>query len=56
MYLFFMVMRTFKIYCPSSFQISNTLLLLTIVTMLYMTSPGPMYFITGSLYLLSTFE
>ena len=48
-------MRTFKIYSPSSFQIYDAVLLLTMVTMLYITSPGPIYFITGSLYTLTTF-
>ena len=42
-------MRTFKIYSRSNFQIYNTVLII-IVTMLYITSPGPIYFITGSLY------
>ena len=47
--IFFLVMRTLKIYCLSNFQIYNTELS-TVVTMLYMTSHG-IYFITGSLYL-----
>ena len=42
------------IYSLSHFQIHNTVLL-TIVTMVYLTFPGPVYFITGSLYLLTTF-
>ena len=47
----FFPMRSFKIYTHSNFQIYNTVLL-TIVTRLYITSPGLTYFITGSLYLL----
>ena len=47
-------MRTFKIYSLSNLQICNTVLL-TIVTMLCITSPWLIYFITGSLYLLTTF-
>ena len=35
-------MTTFKIYSLSSFQVYNTLLL-TIVTMLYVTTPGLIY-------------
>ena len=49
---FFLVMKTFKIYSLSSFQIHSTLL--TIVTMLYIISPELTYHITGSLYLLTT--
>ena len=41
---FFLVM-TFKIYFPTNFQIYN-IVLLTLVTMLYITSPGLTYFIT----------
>ena len=52
--IFFPVMKTFKIYSLINFQIYTTILL-TIVTMLYITSPGPIYFITGSLYLLTIF-
>uniref|UniRef100_A0AC11DZN1 Uncharacterized protein n=1 Tax=Ovis aries TaxID=9940 RepID=A0AC11DZN1_SHEEP len=47
-------MRTFKIYCVSTFQICNTALL-TIVTMMYITPLSLIsliYFITGILYLL----
>ena len=51
---FFLVMRTFKIYCLRDFPIHNTVLL-TIVTMLYITSPGLTYLIAGSWYLLATF-
>ena len=47
-------METFKIYSLSNFQICNTVLL-TLVTMLYVTSPGLIYLITGSLYLLTPF-
>ena len=43
----------FSHYCLSNFQIHNTVLL-TIVTMLFTTSPELLYFITGSLYLLTT--
>ena len=42
---FFLVMRTFKICSLSKLQIYNTVLL-TIVTMLYIPSPGLIYFIT----------
>ena len=60
--VFFLVMRTFKIYYSSSnfqlstfnFQIYNTILL-TIITMLHITSPRFTHLITGSLYLLITF-
>ena len=64
------VMRTFKIYTPSNFQIakiwkfpiqqiykfSNTAQYSLLVTMLNITSPGILNFITGSLYLLTTFH
>lgn len=43
---FFLVKRTFKIYLFSKFQICNTALL-TVVPMLYIASPGLMYFIAG---------
>ena len=49
-----LVMRKFKIYSLSDFQICNTILL-TMVAMLYITSPWLTYFITGSLYLLTPF-
>ena len=49
---FFPMMRTFKIYSLSSFRI----LVLITVTMLYITSPGWTYFITGSLYLSEEFH
>ena len=42
---FFFVVRTFKIYSPSSFQIYS-IVLLTIVTVLYITSPGHTCFMT----------
>ena len=48
-YNFFLVMRTFKIYSLSNFQIYNTVLL-TIVIMLYITS-SRLISITGSFYL-----
>ena len=41
---FFLIMKTFKFYCLSSFQIYITVFL-TIVTMLYITFPGLIYFI-----------
>ena len=47
-------MRALKIYSPSSFQICNAAFLTT-VTMLYITSPWCVYFITGGLYLLTPF-
>ena len=47
-------MRTFKIYFLRNFQIYNTILL-TVVTMPYITSPRLICLITGSLYLLTTF-
>jgi len=50
---FFLIMRAFKIYSLSDFQIWNTVLL-TIVTMLTL-HPYDIYFITGSLYLLTSF-
>ena len=46
-------MRAFKTYSVNNFQIYNTVLL-AIVTMLYITSPGLIYLITGSLYILTT--
>ena len=52
--LSFFMMRTLKIYSLSSFQMYNTVLL-TVVSMLYVTFPGLIYLITGSLYLLTTF-
>ena len=45
--------RTFKINSFSNFQLFNTVLL-TIVTMLYITSLWLIYFITRSLYILTT--
>ena len=50
--IFFLVMRTFKIYYFSNLQICNTVLLTT-VNMLYITSPWLLYFITRNLYLLT---
>ena len=50
-------MRTFKIY-SSNFQIQNTVIHVTyihIVVMMYITSPGHSYFVTGSLYVLTLF-
>ena len=51
---FVLVIRSFKIYSLSSFQICNSVLL-TIVAMLYIVSPRLIYFITESLYLLTHF-
>ena len=45
-------MRTFNIYSLSNFQYT---VLLTIVSMLYITPAGPIYLIAGSLYLLTSF-
>ena len=42
--IFFLVMRTFKIYFLSTFEICNTVLL-TIVTMLYILHSHDIYFI-----------
>ena len=53
-YNLFLLMRTLKIYFLSNFQIYN-IVLLTTVTMLYITSPVLIYVITGSLYHLVTF-
>ena len=47
-------MRAFKTYSLSNFQIPNAVLI-TLVTMLYITSPGLIYFITGYVYLLTLF-
>ena len=47
------VVRTFTIYSPSNLQVYNKILL-TIVTKLYIASPGFIYFISRSLYLLTT--
>ena len=51
---FFLVVRTFKIYSLSSCQIYTTELL-TVVAVLYITSPGLIHLITGSLCPLTTF-
>ena len=50
---FFLMMRTFKIYSLNNFQIYSTLLLI-VVTMLCITSLW-LYFINGSLFLLTPF-
>ena len=47
--IFFLVLRTFKMYSLSNFQICSGVVLTTVI-MLYITSPGLAYFITGSLY------
>ena len=52
--ILFLMMRPFKIYSLSNFQIFKTVLL-TMVTVECITSPGLTYFITGSLYLLTPF-
>lgn len=43
----FIVMKSLKIYSLSNFPICNSVLL-TLVTRLCITSPGPTYFIVGS--------
>ena len=48
------VMRTFKIHSLSNCQM-HAIVLLTIVTMQNITSPGLIYLITGNLYLLTAF-
>ena len=50
---FFLLMRTFNIYCFSNFPVCNTKLL-TISTMVYITSFWFIYSITWSLYPLTT--
>ena len=50
--IFFLVMRTFKIYSLEAFK--YTTILLTKVAMLCFTSPGLTYLTTGSLHLLTT--
>ena len=52
--MFFLAMRTFKMYCLSKFQKCN-IVLLTVVTMWYIIFPELICLITGSLYLLTTF-
>lgn len=52
--LFFLWWELLRIYSPSNFQIYS-IWLLTIVIMLYITSPELIYLISGSLYLLTTF-
>ena len=51
---FFLVLRTCKIYSLSNFQIGNTVLL-TMVSMLYISSPWIIYYLTVNLYLLTPF-
>lgn len=53
--IFFLVIRTFKVYCFSNFQICNTVFL-TPVTMLYIISPLLIYFMTGMLCLWTPFS
>ena len=50
--LIFFIIKTSMIYSFSNFQIYN-IVLLTIVTMLYITFPGLIYFINGGLYILT---
>ena len=52
--MFFLVMRAFKIYSLSNFQIYNTVML-TAVTMLCITSPELIPLITALLSPLTTF-
>ena len=52
--VFFLMIKRFKIYSLSHAQINN-IILLTIVIMLYLTSSELINFITGSLYILTTF-
>ena len=47
-------MRTSKVYAISNFQIHSTVLL-TVVTLLYITSPELIHLIPGSFCLLTTF-
>ena len=46
--------RTFKLHSLNNFQIHSTVLS-TIVAILYITPPGLIHLIRGSLYLLTTF-
>lgn len=50
-----LVMRTFRIYFLSNFQICATIIL-TVVTVLHVTSSWLTYFIAGSLYLLTPWD
>lgn len=50
---FSFIVRTFKIYSPSNFQVYNTKLL-TVITILYIRSPEPIHLITRSLALLDS--
>lgn len=52
--VFFLVIRTFKVYSFSNFPASHTAVL-SIAPVLYVTTPVLLYFMTGSLYLLTTF-
>ena len=52
--IFLLVMKTYKIYSLSNFQIYS-LVLLTVVTLLYIASPGLINSITGSVYLSTLF-
>ena len=45
---YFFVVGTFKIYSLSNFQVYNTVLL-TVIAMLYITTPEHIHHITGSL-------
>lgn len=52
--IFFLVMRNFRIYSFNNFQIYYTAVL-TVVIMLFLTSPVIIFLITGRLYVLTTF-
>ena len=52
--IFLLVMKAYKIYSLSNFQIYSSVLL-TVVTLLYIASPGLIYSITGSVYLSTPF-
>lgn len=54
MEIFFLVTRSFEIYSLSNFQIRVTVLSI-LVTMLCVTAPGLIYFITGGLSLATPF-
>ena len=51
---FFIVMRTLRSYTPKNFRICPTAVL-TVVIVLYMTSPVFIYLVSESLYRLTTF-
>ena len=51
---FFLLMRTFKIHSPGNLQMCTTISFI-VVTMLHTTSPWPVHFTIGSLYLQTPF-